>query len=180
MKIIIRNGAFEDLARINEIYNYYVLESTCTYQTMEESIEARQAWFKDREEKHPVIVAEIDEKVLGWGAISRFKERTAYEHTGEVSVYVDHGWLHCGLGKTILASLIEKAGKAGLHSLMAIISADQIPSVKLHEKYGFKTVAHLKEVGYKFGAWLDVVYMQYMVKKVNSGFFTKRGGQDGE
>ena len=163
MEIKIRNAEIDDLERINEIYNYYVLESTCTYQTEPESIESRKKWFNDRNEKHPVIVAESDDRIIGWGAISRFKERKAYENTGEISVYVDQEWLGRGIGKRVLAYLIEQAGIAGLHTLMAIISADQIPSIKLHEKYGFKTVAHLKEVGYKFRAWLDVIYMQYMV-----------------
>jgi len=165
MEAKIREAEFKDLERINEIYNYYVFQSTCTYQTEAEPIASRKEWFQNRNGKHPVMVAEIDNRILGWGAISRFKERKAYENTGEVSVYVDHEWLHKGLGKAILSSLIEKALEADLHTLMAVISADQIPSIKLHEKFGFKTVAHLKEVGYKFGEWLDVVYMQYMVMK---------------
>ncbi len=165
MEIKIRKAETNDLERINEIYNYYVLESTCTYQTEPEPIESRKKWFNNHNERHPVIVVENNGRILGWGAISRFKERKAYENTGEVSIYIDHEWLHRGLGQIILSWLIEQAGKVGLHTLMAVISADQIPSIKLHEKYGFKTVAHLKEVGYKFGAWLDVVYMQYMVKE---------------
>ena len=165
METTIRKAGTNDLERINEIYNYYVLESTCTYQTEPEPIESRKEWFNNHNEKHPVIVVENNGRILGWGAISRFKERKAYEHTGEISVYVDKEWLHRGLGKVLLTHLIEQAGSVGLHSLMAVISADQIPSIRLHEKYGFKTVAHLKEVGFKFGEWLDVVYMQYMVKE---------------
>ena len=164
MEINIRKAETNDLERINEIYNYYVFESTCTYQTEPEPIESRKKWFNNHHEKHPVIIAEIDNRILGWGAISQFKDRMAYENTGEISVYVDHEWLHRGLGQAILSRLIEKAGKSGLHTLMAVISADQTPSIKLHEKYGFDTVGRLKEVGNKFGAWLDVVYMQYMVK----------------
>lgn len=165
MEIKIRNAEINDLERINEIYNYYVLESTCTYQTEPEPIESRKEWFNNQDRKHPRIVAEIDNRILGWGAIARFKERKAYEHTGEISVYVDHERLHQGVGKVMLSWLIEQAGKVGVHSLMAVISADQTPSIKLHEKYGFKTVGHLKEVGNKFGEWLDVVYMQRMVMK---------------
>ena len=165
MEIKIRKAETDDLERINEIYNYYVLESTCTYQTEPEPIESRKKWFNNHNEKHPVIVAGIDNRILGWGAISRFKERKAYENTGEISVYIDHEWLHRGLGQAILSRLIEQAGNVGLHALMGVISADQTPSIKLHEKYGFETVGRLKEVGYKFGAWLDVVYMQYMIKE---------------
>lgn len=170
MEIKIRKAGIKDLDRINEIYNYYVLESTCTYQTEPEPIESRKNWFINRNQKHPVIVIENNDKILGWGAISGFKERKAYENTGEVSVYVDHEWLHRGFGREILSRLIEEAGKIELHTLMAVISADQIPSIMLHEKYGFKTVGRLKEAGFKFGEWLDVVYMQYMVMK--------QGGED--
>jgi L-amino acid N-acyltransferase YncA len=167
MEIKLRNAEIDDLERINEIYNYYVFESTCTYQTEPEPIESRKNWFINRNEKHPVIVVENNSRILGWGATSRFKERKAYENTGEISIYIDHDWLHRGLGKVILSYLIEQAGQVGLHTLMAVISADQTPSILLHEKYGFKTVAHLKEVGYKFGQWLDVVYMQYMIVSSN-------------
>lgn len=165
MEIKIRKAEAGDLERINEIYNYYILNSTCTYQTEPEPIESRMNWFMNRNGKHPVLVAEVNSRVLGWGAISRFKERAAYENTGEVSVYIDSNWLHRGLGRAILIDLTGQAETSGLHTLMAVISADQTPSIKLHEKFGFKTVGRLKEAGYKFGKWLDVVYMQYMVKK---------------
>ncbi len=163
MKIKIRPAGVEDLERINEIYNYYVVNSTCTYQRDPVSMEERVKWFQSRNERHPVVVAQDSNQILGWGSISPFKERSAYENTGEVAVYVDHGFHRCGIGTEILKSLLLYAEKSGLHTLIAVISADQEPSLKLHEKLGFKISGRLTEVGYKFDKWIDVVYMQYIV-----------------
>ena len=163
MNIEIRLASSADLTRINDIYNYYVKNATCTFQIDEETIASRIKWFENRNGKYPVTVAVDKNKVLGWGAISRFKERAAYAPTGEISVYVDHRAHHQGIGEKLLVDLLERAKALGFHTLMSIISADQAPSIKLHEKYGFKVVADLKEVGYKFGKRLDVIYMQYMI-----------------
>jgi L-amino acid N-acyltransferase len=162
MEINIRNAEIADLLRVNEIYNYYVLGSTCTFQIDPESMESRNQWFNCRGEKYPVIVALEGTSILGWGAISMFKERAAYANTGEISIYVDSQFQHQGIGRQLLKDLLERAGNSGFHTLISIIAADQAPSISLHEKFGFSKVAHLKEVGYKFGQWLDVIYMQHM------------------
>ena len=161
MEINLRNAQAGDLIRINEIYNDYVLGSTCTFQIDPETMASRNQWFADRSEKYPVIVAEEHNTLLGWGAISRFKERAAYAYTGEISVYVDSRTLHQGIGEQLLRHLLGRANGSGFHSLISIIAADQTPSIRLHEKLGFSVVARLKEVGYKFNQWLDVIYMQY-------------------
>jgi L-amino acid N-acyltransferase YncA len=159
----IRPASRNDLEAINEIYNHYVLHSTCTYVIEPDSMSDRVAWFDSHGPQHPVIVAESAGQVVAWGSLSRFHPRPAYGHTVENSVYVRHDLQHRGLGRALLAELIARAGKLGHHSIIALISADQTPSVKLHESMGFVQVAHLKEVGFKFGRWLDVVYLQLML-----------------
>ena len=166
MEVEIRPATLDDLDPINEIYNFYVRESTCTYQTEPEPLQSRIEWFQNREPKHPVVVADDNSQVVGWGAISPFKTRSAYQNTGEVSFYVDHSFLHRGIGTAILEALLAHAKKASLHTLIACISAEQEPSIRLCEKLGFKISGRFAEVGCKFDTWLDAVYLQYMVEDI--------------
>ncbi|MDX1947951.1 MAG: GNAT family N-acetyltransferase [Pirellulaceae bacterium] len=153
-----------DLAAINDLYNYYVPRSTCTYQLEPEPLSGRIAWFREHPpEKYPVIVAEEGGEVIGWGSLSKFRERAAYDPTVEASVYIRHDQHRRGIGRAILLDLISRARAGGFHSLIGGASADQTASIALQESLGFVRIAHLKEVGYKFGRWLDVVYLQLML-----------------
>ena len=158
--VVIRPATAADLGAINDIYNHYVLHSTCTYQTEPEKIETRRAWFDRHGERHPVIVAERAGEVVGWGSLSPFQARAAYANTVENSVYVRHDLRRAGIGGRLLAELITIAKRLGHHTIIAGIDADQAGSVAVHARHGFVKVAHLKEVGHKFDRWLDVVYMQ--------------------
>jgi L-amino acid N-acyltransferase len=161
---LLRDASVADLPAISEIYNYYVLHSTCTYQLDPETLADRQAWFDDHSpDKHPVVVAEVDGQVVGWGSLSKFHARAGYAPTAEASVYIAHAFHRRGLGRTILQRLIERARIAQFHSLIGGASADQAASLALQASLGFTRVAHFKEVGQKFGQRLDVVYMQLML-----------------
>ncbi|HZN33227.1 MAG TPA: GNAT family N-acetyltransferase [Pirellulaceae bacterium] len=160
----IRLATESDLSAINDIYNYYVLRSTCTYQLEPETLEARTAWFRNHPPgKYPVTVAEVDGHVAGWGSLSKFRDRAAYDPTVEASVYIRHDLHRRGLGRALLSDLIERARAAGFHSLLGGASGDQAASLALQESLGFTRVACFKEVGYKFGSRLDVVFMELML-----------------
>ncbi len=160
----VRLATAEDLPVINDIYNYYVPRSTCTYQLEPETIEDRVAWFQAHDpQRYPVTVAEQGGEVVGWGALSKFRERAAYAPTVEGSVYIRHDRHRQGLGRLILLDLIERARSAGFHSLIGGVDAEQSASIALQESLGFQRVAHLKQVGYKFDRWLDVIYLQLML-----------------
>jgi phosphinothricin acetyltransferase len=164
MDISIRLARAEDLGAINAIYNYYVSCSTCTYQEEPETEEARRGWFEKHDEKHPVTVA-VDEDgvVVGWGALNAFHGRSAYRFTTENSVYVRHDMHRRGIGRMLLADLMERARGLGHRVIIAGISADQEASVGLHARAGFMEVGRLRGVGFKFGRWLDVIYMEWDV-----------------
>lgn len=162
--IEIRLAIRADTSAINAIYNHYVLHSTCTYQTEPSTEVERAAWFDAHGAKHPVTVAQRAGEILGWASLSKFHARAAYSNTVENSVYVRHDMLGRGIGKALLADTIDRAKKIGHHTIIAGISADQTASVELHRKMGFVDAALLREVGYKFDRWLDVVYMQLMLK----------------
>lgn len=153
----------DDLAAINEIYNHYVLHSTCTYQTEPSTIEERHTWFDAHGTRHPVTVVEDDGKIVGWGALNKFHPRAAYGLTVENSVYLHPEYQGRGLGSLLLADLMERAAQLGHHVVIAVIDASQAPSVALHAKFGFAQCGHFREVGFKFGQWLDVVYMQKLI-----------------
>jgi phosphinothricin acetyltransferase len=161
---LVRDASAADLPAISAIYNHYVLHSTCTYQLDPETLAERQAWFDlHSPDKYPVVVAELDRQVVGWGSLSKFHARAGYAPTAEASVYIAPGLHRRGLGRAILQSIVERARIAKFHSLIGGASADQPASIALQESLGFTRVAHFKEVGQKFGQWLDVVYMQLML-----------------
>jgi L-amino acid N-acyltransferase YncA len=163
-KPLLRLATRDDLPAINDIYNYYVPRSTCTYQLEEETLADRQRWFQEHApERYPVLVAEIEGRVVGWGSLSKFRPRAAYAPTVEASVYIHHEMHRLGLGRLLLVELIERARAAGFHSIIGGASADQTASIALQEALGFQRVGHLVEVGYKFGQRLDVIYLQLML-----------------
>ncbi|MCC7008541.1 MAG: N-acetyltransferase [Acidobacteria bacterium] len=156
----LRRAAVGDLERINAIYNHFVLTSTCTYQEDPDTIDARRAWLEQHGPQYPVIVALADDLVVGWGSLSRFHARSAYRYTVENSVYVDHEWQRQGIGSSILRDLISRARLIGYQTIVAEIDAEQTASLALHARHGFEPAGRLQVVGYKFGRWLDVVYLQ--------------------
>ena len=163
MNIHLRDAMESDVGAINDIYNYYVLNSTCTAQTEPEPKEGRERWFIEHTGKYVAIVAEWEGQVVGWGSLSKYHPRFAYWPTAENSVYVRHDMLHHGIGKMILTELIMKARENGFHSIMAVISSEQLASIRLHMLFGFVEVGHLREVELKFNRRLDVTFMQLMM-----------------
>lgn len=159
----IRSARDADLAEINAISNHYVVHSTCVWTTTPCTLAERKQWYAEHGDSMPVLVAECSGRVIGWGALGTF--RTAYTLAGtlEDSIYVHHDFLRQGIGSRILTELVAAARRMGLRSILANISADQIASIRLHEKFGFAKVAHLKQVGRKFDQWFDAVYMQLLI-----------------
>lgn len=159
----IRPATFADLPVINDIYNHYVLHSTCTYQEEPESLAERQRWFNHHGEKHPVIVALVENKLVGWCSLSPYYPRSAYRRTVENSVYVHPEQQRRGIGSALLQELIRAARHAGHHAIVALIDSEQSGSIALHTKFGFTPAGHLRQVGYKFNRWLDVIYLELIL-----------------
>jgi L-amino acid N-acyltransferase len=164
--ITIRLANANDLIAINDIYNWYVPRSTCTYQEELEPIEARQRWFEahQRNPRHPVTVALSNDEVVGWGSLSSYRERSAYRFTCENSVYVRHDLHGHGIGSALLADLIERANALDYRSIIAGIDGEQSASIAMHAKFGFVECGRQVAVGYKFDRWLDVLFMQKLLR----------------
>lgn len=159
----IRIARESDRATIDAIYAHYVRTSTCTYAEEPDPDDVRRAWFEAHGPRHPITVIEAEGAVVGWGSLSPWKDRSAYRHTVELSVYLAPDWCGKGLGRELLADLVERATALGYHAIIGGISADQAPSIRLHEALGFTRVAHFRETGFKFGRWLDVVYYERLL-----------------
>lgn len=163
LELMIKLAEINDLEVINEIYNYYVLNSTASYQTLPESLMDRKEWFEKHDLNYPIFLAIYHDQIVGWASLSKYNVRQAYFPTVEDSIYIHHEFRFKGIGSLLMEKIIEAAQNLKYHSIIAGISADQTASIALHQKFGFQKVAHLKEVGYKFNKWLDIIYMQKML-----------------
>jgi len=163
VNLLIRPAAESDLAAVRDIYNHYVAHSTCTFQVEPETAAERLAWFRGRASAHPVTVAELGGAVVGWAALSPWKSRCGYARSAEASVYVHPDHLRRGLGRALLADLVERARAAGLHTLLGGTCTEHAGSLALQAALGFERVGLVREVGFKFGRWLDVAYTQLLL-----------------
>jgi L-amino acid N-acyltransferase len=159
-----RDAVEADLAAINDIYNHYVASSTCTYQYEPTTAAERAAWFREHGPTHPVTVAIAGDEIVGFGALSSFRTREGYRRTVENTVYVRAGLERRGVGRALLHDLIARARTLGHHTIIAGVSGEQAASLALHRAAGFEPVAKFHEVGFKFGQWLDVVFLQLMLE----------------
>lgn len=165
MKTTIRAYKTEDTQAILEIINYNILHSTALYDYNTRTLEQQMSILADKQSKNfPVIVAEIDGVVVGFGMYSEFRFREAYKFTVEHSVYVSQDHHGKGIGKLLLEELIVLAKKQNLHTMIAVIDSENQSSVEFHEKFGFKTVGIIKESGFKFDRWLHSVFMQLILE----------------
>lgn len=165
MKITIRPYQTEDTQAILDIINYNILHSTAIYDYNIRSYELQKSFLDDKIKKNfPVIVAETDGKVAGFGMYGEFRFREAYKYTVEHSVYVDNDFHGKGIGKLLLQELIELAKKQNLHTMIAVIDEENQSSIDFHEKFGFKTVGIIKDSAYKFDRWLHSVFMQLILE----------------
>lgn len=152
-----------DAEAIRAIYNAEVTSSTVTFDIVPRTVDGQRAWIEEHQGAHPAVVAVADGDVAGFGSLSPFRERAAYATTVEDSVYVDGRWRGRGVGRRLLGELVHLATRQGFHTVVARISGDNEPSIALHRAEGFALVGVEREVGRKFGRWIDVTVMQRML-----------------
>lgn len=153
-----------DAEAIRAIYNAEVLGSTVTFDIVPRSHEQQLAWIAEHQGPHPALVAlDGDGAVAGFGSLSPFRDRPGYATTVEDSVYVAESHRGRGVGGLVLTELVTLAGRHGFHSIIARTSGDNEPSIALHRAAGFDLVGVEREVGRKFGRWIDVAILQRML-----------------
>ena len=151
----------QDLAEILSIYNEVIRNSTAVYTEVELTAERGEAWFAaKRSGGFPFIVARDATGITGFGTFGEFRGPPCYQHSVEHSVHVRCDRRGQGIGRSLVIELMNQAAAMRKHLMIAGIDADNAVSIKLHESLGFINVAHFREVGFKFGRWLDLVFLQ--------------------
>lgn len=164
--MLIRDATSNDIAGITTIYNDAVIHTTAIWNDIEVDTANRAAWLAERQrQSYPVLVAVDERGVLGYASFGDWRAWDGYRHTVEHSVYVHKDRRGSGTGKALMDELILRARSIGKHVMIAGIEARNETSLRLHRKLGFEQAGHLKEVGAKFGGWLDLVFLQLMLDK---------------
>ena len=147
-----------------DIYNEAILNTTAVYQEETHSLSMRKRWFEDKQQAGlPVFAAYLNEQFVGFSSYGPFRNWPGYRFTVEHSVYVAAGFRGMGIGKKLVKSVIEHARQQGMHVIIAGIDAAGEASIGLHLSLGFTEVAYFKEVGYKFGRWLDLKFLELIL-----------------
>jgi len=163
--ISIREANEDDLPRLLEIYNEIILNTTAVFEYKPHTLEMRKNWFQTKQQQgFPVFVAEEGKRIEGFSSFGPFRAWAAYLYSAENSVYVSADKRGKGIGKLLIPPLIDAAQRLGLHTLIASIEATNEASIRLHNHFGFTEVACFKEVGWKFGRWLDLKFLQLILK----------------
>jgi len=165
-ELMIRPVQLFDANQIAEIYNYYVTETVITFEEDLVTGEAYQARIQDvLRLGMPWLVAESDGKITGYAYAGKWRQRVAYKYSVESAVYVSHDRTDQGIGSSLYSALLDELEKLGIHCVLGGIALPNPASVQLHERLGFKKVAHHHEVGRKFDRWIDVGFWQLQLPR---------------
>jgi len=162
--IVVRAAEEADLSAILAIYNEAVLKSTAIWNDNPVDLAERRAWYEARRAKHyPVLVADLDGMVAGYGSFGDFRPFEGYRFTVEHSVYVAHRARRQGIATRLMERLMDEARGLDKHVMVGGIASDNAASLALHARLGFVETARLPDVGYKFGRWLTLIFMQKLL-----------------
>ena len=166
--MLIRLATEQDLPAMLDIYNDIIANTTAVWHYEPHTLQMRTEWFEQRQQQgFPIFVAEEAGKVLGFSTFGSFRPWPGYSKTVENSVYVAADSRGKGVANLLLPPLIEAARQLGIHAIVAGIDAENEISIALHKKFGFVEVAHFKEVGWKFGRWLDLKFLELVLASPN-------------
>jgi L-amino acid N-acyltransferase YncA len=159
----IRRAELADASAIADIYNEAILTTAATFDVEPKSITERAQWLQSHDDRHPVLVALVDGKVVAWASLTLWSDRCAYENTAETSFYVHSTHRGRRIGRKLMDAIIEEARRLRYYTLIARMAECSRESIRLHENTGFVHVGTLKEVGRKFDRLWDVHIMQKML-----------------
>lgn len=162
-KTNIRLAQQSDCPALARIYNHYVTETTVSFETTPVSTEEMERRMTTIQQHYPYLVAEQEGEIVGYAYVHPWKERHAYHHTLETTVYLAPNCRHQGVGQRLVERLIEACRHTDCHALIACITAENTDSLHFHERMGFHQVSLFRQVGRKFGRWLDVIDMELLL-----------------
>ena len=161
--LVVRRAGIEDAAEIARIYNEGILDRLATLETELRSAEERAQWLAGKSERHPVLVAESNGVIAGWGSLNLFNPREAYAHVADFSVYVSRNWRGRGVGSVLLEQLIATARELGFHKRVLSAFPFNTAGVALYTRAGFRQVGIYREQGRLDGRWVDIVVMERLL-----------------
>jgi len=156
----IRRATVGDAERIAEIYNWYILNTIITFETDVVSPQKMKKRIQEKIIKYDWLVGELNQEVIGYAYYGPFRTRAAYNHTVESTIYLAHKSVGQGFGRAVYAQLLESVKSRGFREVIGVIALPNPQSIALHKKMGFEEVGVLKNVGYKFGRYIDVSLWQ--------------------
>jgi L-amino acid N-acyltransferase YncA len=159
----VRLATEADAEAICRIYNQGIEDRLATLETELRTPEERRQWLAARSPRHPVVVAETNDSITGWGSLNVFNARPAYRFVADFSVYVERGWRGQGVGRVLLARLLELGREHGYHKLVLSAFPFNPGGMKLYESMGFRTVGVYKEQGQLDGRWVDTIVMERLL-----------------
>lgn len=159
----IRMATIHDLPAIVSIYNEFI-DTTVTMDTIPATIEDKTRWFNNHSAEYPITCFVMDTGIIaGWSSLSKWSEKLGYKGTVENSIYVSRKFHHSGIGTKLLTDSIKKAKSLDRHCIVSRIDAENTISISLHQKYGFQKIGLMKEFGFKFNRYIDIVLLQLLV-----------------
>ncbi|OYQ47417.1 N-acetyltransferase [Flavobacterium cyanobacteriorum] len=167
MEINIIGGSLAHVPEIRSIVNHNILTASSIYDYGEKTAEEMEQWFTDKQNAGwPILIAEAEGKVAGYATYGTFRAKEGYKYTVEHSVYVHHEYQGKGIGGMLLEALIALCREQGYHTMIGCIDAANTGSIAFHKRYGFTEAGLLKQSAFKFGQWLDLLFMQLMLQPV--------------
>lgn len=159
-----RDARPDDCAALAYIYYQGIEDRQATLETEPRSAEERRAWLTERGPRHPVLIAELDDEVVGWASLNRFNPRAAYDRVADISVYVARERRGRGVGTVLLAALEERARALGYHKMVLAGFPFNAAGLGLYQRSGFRAVGIYEEQGILDDRWVDVIIMEKILK----------------
>ena len=160
----IRSARETDLPEILDIYNHVILNTTAVYSYEPHTLDMRKAWYEGKvRDGFPIFVAEEGGRVVGLSTYGPFRVWPAYKYTVENSVYVAADQRGKGIARLLMQQVIDSVRDRAYHAIIAGVDSTNEASLRLHHSFGFVEVAHFREVGYKFGRWLDLKFLELLM-----------------
>ena len=164
----IRTASLDDAAAICRIYNQGIQDRVATLETEERTPEERALWLGAHGPRHPVLVAEGDGHVVGWASLNVFNARRAYEHVGDLSLYIDRDWRGRGVGRRLLEALVQRAVELGYHKLVLAAFPWNEAGMRAYRRAGFREVGIYREQGRLDGRWVNTIIMEKILEGPNA------------
>lgn len=161
--MMIRAAKDTDIEALTNIYNDAIINTTATFDLEPKTVEERQVWFDAHTGRHPLIVAEVKDLVVGYASLSTYREKEAYIETVELSIYVHGDYRLQGIGKALMKSILEMAKELPIHTVVSVITGGNMASDRLHKEFGFSYCGCVREAGRKFGKYLNIDTYQLMM-----------------